>query len=157
MNAYAEALARLEEKKKLLLEIEEVSLRMREADADELMELFTRRGDLLQKAQEVVAELKGLSKNDEKLDEALKNEGSPETLDDDLRQVYSASLGAKAVANRVLKGEEDVKTHVQEQRDMLLEKIQGLNNSGQSVAASYRRSVQTGVPQSQFRHRGKTI
>lgn len=157
MNSYEQVSALLNEKKGVLAEIEQVSSRMKLADAQEIIELFAERGKLLESAQALTEQIRALSEGDEKLASAISNSAEPSALDGELLRIFEVSLGIKAVINRVLHEEEGIKEHIQTERDGLLEKIEGLNASSSAVAAGYRRSVQTGVSQSRLQGRSKSI
>ena len=157
MNGCQEIILLLQKKKELLLEVEEISASMKIAPAEELMALFTDRGRLLEKAQDVETNIRALTNGNEQMRSALNNSCEPRTLDSELLRVYEESLRVKAVANRILREEEGIKDHITLERDGLLKKIQELNSSSGSVADSYRRCVQTGVPNNQFTEKSKKI
>lgn len=157
MNSLSEILSLLGEKKSTLLEVEQVSDEMKNAPAEELLALFTKRGELLESAQKINERINALAEGDEPLMAALKNSCEPAALSAELAEIFDESLRAKAVANRILHEEEGIKEHIQSERDELLVKIENLNSGGASVAGSYRRSVKTGVIQNQFNRRSKTI
>lgn len=157
MSVLTEILSLLREKKELLLEIEQVSNEMKNAPAEELMSLFTRRGELLERAKTLGERIDLLAEGDETLTAALKNSAEPGTLEGELFSVYDESLRIKAVANRILREEEGIKEHIQAEKDGLLEKLQGLNSSSSSVAGSYRRCVQTGMPADPLGRKTRTI
>ena len=157
MNGFEEIRALLEEKKNVLSEIERVSDEMKYAKAEELIELFAQRGELLESAKAFGEKIDALAIGNEPLMAALKNSCEPAALSAELAEIFDESLRAKAVANRILHEEEGIKEHIQSERDELLVKIENLNSGGASVAGSYRRSVKTGVMQNQFNRRSKTI
>ena len=157
MNGFEEIRALLEEKKNVLSEIERVSDEMKYAKAEELIELFAQRGELLESAKAFGEKIDALAIGNEPLTAALKNSCEPTSLSAGLGEIYDVSLRIKAIANRVLREEEGVKEHIQLERDSLLQKIEDLNSGSASVAGSYLRSVQTGVPQGQLGRKPKTI
>lgn len=135
----------LKEKKELLLQIERVTNIMKDAPAEELMDLFTERGELLERAQSLGTEIARYAEKNEEYKAALSSEASPNALSAEAKEIFEASLGVKAVANRVTREDEAVLDHIKSERNKLLDKIKELNSSGAAVAGSYRRSVQTGV------------
>lgn len=157
MNEESIVLELLQRKHEIFLIIENLTEKMKGAPIEKLTRLFEQRGDALQRVTEIDCRLKELACEDEALKGALNNSSEPASLCGELAEVFKASLAVKAVANRVLKIEPEVQARVENERDKLFERLEVINSSGNSVAESYKRSVQTGFPQNPFGRKEKSI
>ncbi len=147
MEEFEKVIKILEVKKAYFLDIESLTEKMKYAPVDELLEIFERRGKKLEQVAELDKELNAIAETELSLKSILSNAETPDGLDTEHAVIFRSSLDIKAAANRILKMEPEVRERVENERDILLEHIEEMNNSGNSVAASYKRSVQTGVSQ----------
>ena len=136
-NERAKLLQLLEEKKELFLEMEQVSEKMLLMDADELTQACSQRQKILDQVQEIDRVLKGMCQEDEEARLVMNHEVQPEAEDKALKALYEMSFAVNAVVNRVVRGEEARRNHMEQQRDAIKYKIEELNQSGSSVARQY--------------------
>lgn len=138
----AHALQLLREKEQLLLELETLSEQMLGMHVDELADAVKKRQSLLLQVQERDNQLRLWCDDDAPMREAMNQTAVPQ--EETLRALYQASLSVKAVANRILQGEQAIERHMQAERTRLKKKIEKLNQGGASVAKMYRKSMEIG-------------
>lgn len=142
MTNRAQALQLLQEKEKLLLQVEQQSEQMLNMHVDELAAAVNNRQRLLQQVQEKDRQLRQLCEEDQPLRDALNQTVVPG--DDELQRLYRASMAVKAAANRILQGEGSIERHMQAERERLKGKIEKLNRGSASAAKRYRKAMETG-------------
>ena len=157
MENFDRILDLLKEKLEIFLTIEKLTNMMFTSSVDELSDILADRGDLLQKAVLIESEI-----NKEVYDKAcikgvLNNTKDISKLSDELLKIYDASMRVKAVLNRLNKLEKDVQLRLENERDMILERIESMNSSSNSVAGNYKRTVQMGFPQFSLLDKEKSI
>ena len=144
MNHYFQASHLLTRKKNLFLQLEEVTGNMSLLQVEELLISTEQRGLLLEEINELDMELKAYYLQDPLLKSAITHSCNKSQLPPQLAELYDISLTVKAIANRILKNDENIKIHLNFEKERILSKIQQLNTSGDVVASKYHRSVQTG-------------
>jgi len=157
MENFDRILDLLKEKLEIFLTIEKLTNMMFTSPVDELSVILTERGDLLQKA--LLIESKINKEVDDKacIKGVLDNTDDISKLSDDLLKIYDASMRVKAVLNRLNKLEKDVQLRLENERYMILERIESMNSSSNSVAGNYKRTVQMGFPQFSLLDKEKSI
>ncbi len=68
------------------------------------------------------------------------------SISNEQKELLEEALRIKAIANRVLKNEDSIRIRIENERDSMLKTIENLNHSSSTVAKSYMRSVETGIP-----------
>jgi len=139
--------------KDTFLRVEEITDLLLSAPSQELPELVSARGKLIESAIKTEEELHAAACGDENLLEVLSCSCSISELSEELTEVFEAALRVRATVNRISKMETGVLDRVRSERDMALEKIEALNKSGNSVAAKYKQAVRTAFPQSYMQGR----
>ncbi|MEG0036058.1 MAG: hypothetical protein RR743_05290 [Oscillospiraceae bacterium] len=137
----------LAEKKKILLEIEQLTDIMKDADMSRFEELLESRGELLERTVQANENIRMIAKNDELLKSVLNNTCDMSSLTDNMSEIYEVSMGCRAAVNRINKYDAQIRERIEAERDMYLGKIEALNSNSVSVAGSYRRAAETGFPQ----------
>ena len=145
MKDYSTEMGLLAQKKQLFLELEAVTADMPLYQVEELAECMEERGRLLKKIEQIDEELRTRFASDEPLHSALNNQCDREGLSPALRELYDASLGVKAVVNRIIKNESAITDHLEYEKQRITQKMEELNQSGGVVADKYYRSVQTAI------------
>ncbi|WP_099205328.1 hypothetical protein [Scatolibacter rhodanostii] len=145
MSIYLEVLALLTEKKKLFSDFESITETMLFLQVDDLALSIEKRENLLQEIQGIDTKLHELCLHNQEINEALHHEGNANQLSPDAAKIYDMALNIKAIVNRVLKNEEPIRTHLDEEKQRLFDAMENLNKSGESVAGQYHQSVMTGL------------
>ena len=147
----------LKAEREIFLEVEALTNQMMTSPTEELSDLLSERGSLLQKAVSIEDEINEEVIDSEDIRNVLRNRGDMSKLSDDSAAVYDASMSVKAVINRINRLEDDVRSRIENERNAILKKIESINSSSNSVAENYKRSVQTGFPQLTLFDKEKTI
>lgn len=144
VTIHMQLLPLLARKKLLFLEVEEVTSDMCVLSIEDLVIHTDKRGRLLEEISKIDEEIKLLCDNDTALWDALNHICGRQDLPDELAELFDLSLSIKAVINRILKNEDNIRLHLISEKQRVVEKMENLNMSGTSVAERYHRSVQTG-------------
>lgn len=147
----------LQKKRKLFLEVEEITNEMNESHIDTITELLEKRGKALEQVIELEAQIKPIIDDDESLNSVLNCSCDMASLKGEIKELFEEALRVRAIVNRIIKNEDIVRLKIESERESLLNKIETLNNSSISVAESYKRSVKTGLPQNTFKSKNKII
>ena len=145
MKDYSHILELLAQKKALFLELESVSADMPLYQVEELAECMEKRGVIFRDAEQVDEELGMLSASDPELRLTLSNRCNRDGLSPALLAVYDASLGVKAVANRIQKSDGLIKEHLEYEKQRITQRMEELNHSSEKAADKYYRSIQIAV------------
>ena len=147
----------LERKYKLFLEVERITDEMNESHIDKITELLEIRGETLEKVIELNNQIKSIIAQDESLRSVINCDCEMNSLKGELKELFEESLRVRAIVNRIIKNEDDIRFKIESERESLLNRIETMNASSTSVADSYRRSVKTGLPQEFSNNKDKTI
>ena len=134
-------------KQELFLEVERITNEIFDVSLDSINPLLETRGKVIEQVIFIDDKIKVLIGGDEYLRSVLNCTCDMSDLSDELKELVEESLRAKAVANRIIKNEDSVRLRIENERDSMLDKIENLNQSSSTVAQSYKRSVETGIPQ----------
>ncbi len=157
MSIESELLILLNQKKEIFLTFEQISENMAFLTAEDLPESVEQREYLLEKIAAIDAEMQPLLAGNEKLQAVLNHNVAPDKLSAPLAKLYEASLGVKAIINRILKNSNFIREHMENEQERILMQMEDLNKSGAVVAERYHQSVSTGVASSFNRNKGKII
>ena len=141
-----EVLALLETERSELTGVERLTEQILDAPSDDFPELIAKRGDYLTKAVLAENRLKEIMSADEALFAVLNGSAELGTLTAPYRQIFEASLRAKATLCRIKRLEPQVVARMENERAQALSHIEELNHSSASVACPYRAAVRTAVP-----------
>lgn len=157
MKNYDLVIDLLNEKREIFLEVEKLTNLMLISPIEELSEILEERGEFLQKAVLIENEINNKVSSDECARSILSNSGDMSNLPCDLEKLYESSMRIKAVINRINNLEVEVQERFESERDLILEKIESMNSSSNSVAGNYKRTVQMGFPQISLLDKEKSI
>ena len=147
----------LQKKQALFLDVEKITNEMSESPIDKIDELLEKRGEALEQVIELEAQIKAILAEDESLSSVVSCTCDMAALKGEMKDLFEESLRVRAIVNRIIKNEDIVRLRIESERDSLLHKIETLNSSSISVAESYKRSVNTGLPQNFFTSKNKII
>lgn len=157
MENYDKILDFLKEKLEIFLDVEKLTNMMFSSDIDELSNIISLRGDLLQKAVLIENEINKEVSGKEHIKSVLNISGDMSNLSIETRKIYEASMRVKAVLNRINNLEPEIKERLENERKIILEKLESMNKSSDHVAGNYKRSVQLGFPQISLLNKDKSI
>ncbi len=144
MIYYDEILSCLSEKYACFLSLEELSIPMQYETVGVLEELMIKRGELFEKISQIDAKLHQLTQNDEYCRRVIALRVSRKDISLNLRNIYHMSLQCKLSVNRLLKNEDVIRLHLENEKQRVMEQVKELNQNGSNLAARYHFSVQTG-------------
>ena len=147
----------LVEKRDIFLKVEELSNMMLTSPIEEILDIQADRGQLLQQAVKVQDEINKEVSIDKSVKDILNNSCDMSNLSENMARLYEASMRVKAVINRINNLEVDLRTRLEGERSDILDKLESMNKSSNSVAGNYKRSVQMGVPQISLFEKEKSV
>ncbi len=153
----SEILELLETERRELSSVENFTEQILYAPADDFIGLIAERGEYLTNAVLAENRLKEIAAQSEKLLAVLNGGADLESLDDEQRQVFEASLRVKSILCRIKRLEPRVVTRMENERAEALSHIEELNSSSNSVVASYSRALHTAVPRTSLMGSGVTV
>ncbi|MEA4892946.1 MAG: hypothetical protein VB085_10375 [Peptococcaceae bacterium] len=147
----------LKKKIKIFQQFEEITQQMYSLSPDTMLELVEQRGALLAEAAALDEEIREICSHNESIRPVINHQCDPTDLEGIEREIYEASLGVKAAANRIRENEEALRKHIELQKDAVLKRIENMNQGSYAVANQYYRSVQTGLNQPMGPSREKKV
>ncbi|PKM74471.1 MAG: hypothetical protein CVU91_00980 [Firmicutes bacterium HGW-Firmicutes-16] len=147
----------LREKEVLFIDVERITNDIFEAPVDIINALLETRGNALERVNQVNDKISPLIEGDEHLKSILNCSCEISGLTGETKELFEQALRIRAVANRIIKNEDCVRQRIENERDLLLEKIETMNRSSKTVAESYKRSVETALPHGFGNSKNKTM
>ncbi len=147
----------LRKKRDLFLEVEAITQDINVGPIDRFNELLEKRGEALEQVILTDNQIKAITDGNEVLQSVLNCTCEISELQGELKELFEEVLSVKAIVNRIIKNEDIVRLRLESERDSLLNRIETINSSSNSVAESYKRSVETGFPQGKSGNMKKTI
>lgn len=141
MDKLNEAMHTLQQKKQMFLLLEQQSEKMLVMQADQLEKAVENRQNLLEQIEELDQRLRALCKDWHELAGLLNHECLPSTSNE--QEIYQLDSEIKAIANRILRGEQAIQQHIYAEQNRIKEKIEKMNKSGYTVAKKYQQSIVT--------------
>ena len=157
MNNNQEIKQLLSEKEMLFIEVEKITDDIFEAPVDIINELLETRGIALEQVNKIDEKLNPLVEGDEHLKSVLNCSCDISALSGEMKELFEKALRNKAIVNRIIKNQDSIRQKIESERDSLLQKIEIMNCSSKTVAESYKRSVDTALPQGFGGTRNKTV
>ena len=145
MNNPLQIVLLLQEKRERYSRFEQVTNEMMMLSPDEFQKGMDTREALLNDIKQIDAQITQQCCDNTPLRQVLNAQCDRDGLPEDLAQIYDVSMSVRAIMNRILKNESILQTYIEDQKILILEKIQELNNSSQSVADKYHRSLEGAV------------
>lgn len=146
MSGETQILRLLSEKRDLFLEMEEVTSAMCFQQVEQIAESMDRRSRLVGRIDMLDATIRDLCAGRELVQACIHHTCDRDGLPQELGEVYDASMAVKAVVNRILRNDDAVKSHLEFEKQRVLQKVEEMNRSGTSVANQYYQSVKTAMP-----------
>lgn len=146
MNNSQELKNLLLKKQELFLEVERITNEIFSAPIDLINSLLESRGKTIEQVILIDDKIKPFTEGNEPLRSVLNCTCDMSNISGEQKELLEEALRIKAIANRVLKNEDSIRLRIENERDSLLKTIENLNHSSSTVAKSYMRSVETGIP-----------
>lgn len=147
----------LQKKQELFLNVEAITNDINEFPIDRITELLEKRGEALEQVVLIDNQIQTLVGDNENLKSVLSCTCEISELQGESKELFEQVLRIKAIVNRIIKNEDMVRLKIENERDSLLNKIETINSSSNSIAESYKRSVNTGFSQGNTSNTKKTI
>jgi len=157
MNINIELKNLLRKKRDLFLEVEAVTQDINVGPIDQINELLEKRGEALEQVILTDNQIITIIDGNANLQSVLSCTCEISELQGESKELFEEVLSVKAIVNRIIKNEDTVRLRLESERDSLLNRIETINSSSNSVAESYKRSVETGVSQGKSGNMKKTI
>lgn len=157
MDINVELKTLLHKKRELFLNVETITNEINEFPIDRITELLEKRGEALEHVILIDNQIQMLIVGNEELQSVLSCTCEISELKDELKELFEEVLRIKAIVNRIIKNEDTIRLKIESERDSLLNKIETINSSSNSIAESYKRSVNTGFSQGNTSNTKKTI
>lgn len=150
MNKYSKIIELLGEQGRVFEEVEDITNRIISEQIEELPQLLALRGELLERALLIKEEIDKACTNQPGLEDMLRCACDMSSLSDEDAMVFEASIRVRATVNRICKKDAEVYSRIEREKSSILEYLETLNSSINSVAESYKRAVQTGFPENRL-------
>ncbi|MCL1804916.1 MAG: hypothetical protein FWG28_02775 [Clostridiales bacterium] len=145
MRELEQMLDLLEQKRVYFLHYEREMEELPLLPTEEMEDCLERGASLIKKIEELDGRLNRLVQQEGPMAlSAVNHECDRGQLSPDLGKLFDASMGVKAVANRILQNDGLIRQRIAYEREQALEKIKEINNRSDSVAGKYQRYTQTG-------------
>lgn len=143
MKIYNDAYLLLEKKLQLFMEITQITDTMITLDADGLFDAVNQREQILAQIQAIDNNINNLSLENSLLLDSINNTCSKDSLSSILQDIYDISFKIKGLITKLVRNEESIRVYIENEKQEILDKIQNLNQSSNSVASKYSQGVQT--------------
>ncbi len=157
MTNYSEVTTYIEKKLELFENLELISESMTLLEVDELLVCIEKRGVLIEEIELVDNKLKDACLSDENLKASLNHTSSRDSFDAQLKNIYDISLKIKAIANRMLQNDENIRQHMAFEKERITTHIEKLNGSSTAAAGKYNKSIKSVVKNPQGVRKTKWI
>lgn len=147
----------LQQKVTLFKQVEIITNDILEAPIEDINMLLETRGNVLEQVVQIDDYIKLQVEGDTQLKSILNGSCDMSALSGEQKELFEEALRIRAVVNRIIKNEDSIRLRIENERDSLLEKIETMNSSSKTVAESYKRSVETAIPQDFGSSRNKTV
>ena len=147
----------LHKKQELFLDVEAITNEINEFSIDRITELLEKRGEALEQVVLIDNQIKMIVGDNDKLQSVLSCTCEISELQGEPKELFEEVLRIKAIVNRIIKNEDIIRLKIESERDSLLNKIETINSSSNSIAESYKRSVNTGFSQGNIGNTKKSI
>jgi len=141
MSLYEDVIGCLQEKIRLLSEIEKVTESMAVVPQEELLACTEKRGKLVDDIKLLDDKLREFAGMDSEIRNVLNNLCEKDDLTEDLSKVYVEVLAVNAVLNRINSNDDVIKNRIQYEKEKILNKIQAFNQGGEAATQRYYKSV----------------
>ncbi len=141
MSLIEDVIGCLQEKTKLLSEVERITESMAVVPQEELLTCTEKRGKLVDEIKLLDDKLREFAGMDNNIRSVLNNFCEKDDLTEELSKVYIEVLAVNAVLNRINKNDDVIKNRIEYEREKILNKIQSFNQSGEAATQRYYKSV----------------
>lgn len=156
LDKYLQIIQFLSTKKELFLEIEATMDLLSYGEVDEITACMEERNKIIEQVKAIDIKIKAVCEKDKMLLAALNNSCNKSEISPTLIEIYDASLGVKAVVNRIMNNDNMVTMHLEHLQKKVLKQIKQMNTSVYVVADKYHRSLE-GVTKRNFSKKGKIV
>jgi len=134
----------------VLEEVEAITDKILCEHAEELTGLVEERGKLLEESLLLKEEIAKAAADNHDVLNVLRCSCDISNLSDEQTMVFDGLMRARATASRISRMDSEIYSRIEREKSSILEHLETLNRSGNSVAESYKRAVQTGFPENRF-------
>lgn len=150
MNIIPMIIELLGKQNEVLEEVEAITDKILCEQAEELTGLVEERGKLLEESLLLKEEIAKAAADNHDVLNVLRCSCDISNLSDEQTMVFDGLMRARATASRISRMDSEIYSRIEREKSSILEHLETLNRSGNSVAESYKRAVQTGFPENRF-------
>lgn len=140
----------IEEQNRIFEEVEAITDRILCEQAEELPGIVEERGKLLEKSFLLKEEIAKAAADNQDVLDVLRCSCDISNLSNEQTMVFEGLMRVRATASRISRMDTEIYSRIEREKSSIKEHIETLNSSGNSVAESYKRAVQTGFPDNRF-------
>lgn len=141
MSLVEDVIGCLQEKTRLLSEVEKITESMAVVPQEELLSCTEKRGKLIDEIKILDDKLREFASMNNEVRSVLNNVCEKSDLTEELSKVYIEVLSVNAVLNRINSNDDVIKNRIEYEREKLLNKIQTFNQGGEAATQKYYKSV----------------
>ena len=141
MSLVEDVIGCLQEKTRLLSEVEKITESMAVVPQEELLTCTEKRGNLIDEIKLLDDKLREFASMNNEIRSVLNNLCEKDDLKEELSKVYVKVLSVNAVLNRINSNDDVIKNRIEYEREKLLNKIQTFNQGGEAATQRYYKSI----------------
>ena len=141
MSLIEDVIGCLQEKTRLLSEVEKITESMAVVPQEELLSCTEKRGKLVDEIKLLDDKLREFASMNNDIRSVLNNACEKSDLTEELSKVYVEVLSVNAVLNRINSNDDVIKNRIEYEREKILNKIQNFNQGGEAATQRYYKSV----------------
>jgi hypothetical protein len=141
MSLVEDVIACLQEKVKLLSEVEKITELMAVVPQEEILTCTEKRGKLVDEIKLIDDKLREFAGMNNEIRSVLNNFCVKSDLTEELSKVYVEVLSVNAVLNRINSNDDVIKNRIEYEREKILNKIQAFNQGGEAATQRYYKSL----------------
>lgn len=141
MSLVEDVIGCLQEKTRLLSEVEKITESMAVVPQEELLSCTEKRGKLIDEIKLLDDKLREFAGMNNEIRSVLNNLCVKSDLTEELSKVYVEVLSVNAVLNRINSNDDVIKNRIEYEREKILNKIQAFNQGGEAATQRYYKSL----------------
>ena len=141
MSLVEDVIGCLQEKTRLLSEVEKITESMAVVPQEELLSCTEKRGKLVDEIKLLDDKLREFASMNNEVRSVLNNTCEKSDLTEELSKIYVEVLSVNAVLNRINSNDDVIKNRIEYEKEKILNKIQTFNQGGEAATQKYYKSV----------------
>lgn len=150
MNNHSKIIELIGKQRIVFEEVEDITNKIIYEQIEEFPQLMEKREELLKKSLLIKEEINKVAAIEPGVLNVLSLNCDISRLSDENAMVFEALMRVRATANRINRMDSEVYSRIEREKSSILEYIETLNSSGNSVAENYKRAVQTAFSGNRF-------